>query len=678
MSKKITLEGLDHFKDKENAMVASEFSASKSYAIGEYVYYKGTLYKFKAAHAAGAWTNADVDAVKLADDVSVLKESIRDTVELYGVNLFNPEQLLKAYGWLETDGIYSGKVGSFYNAFRDNTNGLTIDGGFKENTQYSVRLRGYVATGTVASGNTLQIRVLYTDGTDNGVVYFAVVSDFQSKTFITAANKTVEKIYADYSNGNSANNMFYITDVQIAEGKEQPTYQAYQHTAIDLSARAENSETETNLFGSLKNTEKVMDVKWKRGAHNANGNISSGSGDNYTVAILPNTVNRIELIEASAQINCYNDSGYLGRIGTNGNLTTQSGNAKIFSDAINMSELFTKYNATYVAIMIFVSGTSITTDAQAVASGKEHCIVYTQENADYDFVPPYFITEIDTAIENAKTDIGACGKDGFSFIFTTDNHWNHNDGHSPAIIKAVQKATKIQDVVLGGDMIDGSDDKAHELELLQSVVRKFDSADYRLHYVFGNHDSNTVGQTTTPALHFSQNEVYMATQKPQEYTSKYSADGFTDYYFDDETTKTRVIVVDSKIEGVDLTTAQITWFNETLASTPTGYRIIVIMHIWYGASSIASQGQAISDAVDAWNADHDTKVVALFGGHTHADAEHTTAGGVPLIITTCDIPTATLFENADGQAVDVITVNYTAKKINCRRIGRGSDREVTW
>jgi len=78
MPKKIDTAGLKHFKGKENAMVASEFSASKSYAIGEYVYYKGTLYKFKAAHAAGAWTNADVDAVKLADDVSVLKESIND------------------------------------------------------------------------------------------------------------------------------------------------------------------------------------------------------------------------------------------------------------------------------------------------------------------------------------------------------------------------------------------------------------------------------------------------------------------------------------------------------------------------------------------------------------------------------------------------------------------------
>lgn len=74
----IDLNGLGHFKDKENAMIAEDFSASKAYAAGDYCYYNGTLYKFKTAHAAGAWTIADVEAAKLAHDVSDLKESIHD------------------------------------------------------------------------------------------------------------------------------------------------------------------------------------------------------------------------------------------------------------------------------------------------------------------------------------------------------------------------------------------------------------------------------------------------------------------------------------------------------------------------------------------------------------------------------------------------------------------------
>ena len=74
----IDLNGLGHFKDKENAMIAEKFSASKAYAVGDYCYYNGTLYRFKTAHAAGAWTTSDVEAAKLAHDVSDLKESINN------------------------------------------------------------------------------------------------------------------------------------------------------------------------------------------------------------------------------------------------------------------------------------------------------------------------------------------------------------------------------------------------------------------------------------------------------------------------------------------------------------------------------------------------------------------------------------------------------------------------
>lgn len=92
----IDLNGLGHFKDKENAMIAEDFSASKAYAAGDYCYYNGTLYKFKTAHAAGAWTIADVEAAKLAHDVSDLKTAING---LYSVQ---ETGILPTYG-----GVYS-------------------------------------------------------------------------------------------------------------------------------------------------------------------------------------------------------------------------------------------------------------------------------------------------------------------------------------------------------------------------------------------------------------------------------------------------------------------------------------------------------------------------------------------------------------------------------------------
>ena len=76
MAKKIDLTGLGYFKSQENGMVASEYSSSNTYAVGDYVYHSGTLYKCTTAiTTAEAWTAAHWTAAKLAEDVGDLKSS---------------------------------------------------------------------------------------------------------------------------------------------------------------------------------------------------------------------------------------------------------------------------------------------------------------------------------------------------------------------------------------------------------------------------------------------------------------------------------------------------------------------------------------------------------------------------------------------------------------------------
>ena len=60
------------------AKVAPDFSASTAYAAGDYVFYGGTLYRFTADHAAGAWIGTDATAVVLTDDVGELKSAVTD------------------------------------------------------------------------------------------------------------------------------------------------------------------------------------------------------------------------------------------------------------------------------------------------------------------------------------------------------------------------------------------------------------------------------------------------------------------------------------------------------------------------------------------------------------------------------------------------------------------------
>lgn len=48
------------------AIIAPTFSASTTYAIGDYVMYNNKFYKFKAAHSAGAWNSSHVDEITVS------------------------------------------------------------------------------------------------------------------------------------------------------------------------------------------------------------------------------------------------------------------------------------------------------------------------------------------------------------------------------------------------------------------------------------------------------------------------------------------------------------------------------------------------------------------------------------------------------------------------------------
>lgn len=67
--------------------IAGQFSASTAYAAGDYVFYNKVLYRFTAAHAAGAWIGTDAVAATIGADVTNLKESlsgINDNAISYG------------------------------------------------------------------------------------------------------------------------------------------------------------------------------------------------------------------------------------------------------------------------------------------------------------------------------------------------------------------------------------------------------------------------------------------------------------------------------------------------------------------------------------------------------------------------------------------------------------------
>lgn len=141
MSKKITLEGLDHFKDKENAMIAgkseSTNTATVEHAVGEYFYWKGVLHIVTAAIAVGGTiqTNTNVKPAVLADEVSTLKESINpleDKVNFthYGETLIptNPTELqwIDTTKWLFNLEYVKNKIIGTLELLKDHTGGRNV------------------------------------------------------------------------------------------------------------------------------------------------------------------------------------------------------------------------------------------------------------------------------------------------------------------------------------------------------------------------------------------------------------------------------------------------------------------------------------------------------------------------------------------------------------------------
>ena len=161
------------------------------------------------------------------------------------------------------------------------------------------------------------------------------------------------------------------------------------------------------------------------------------------------------------------------------------------------------------------------------------------------------------------------------------------------------------------------------------------------------------------------------------------------YYYDVEACKTRYIFLNSYGEdntrGMigEIPAAQIEWFNGVLDGTPGGYRIVVVMHIWFDPynEEVSTQGTQISTICDAFNEDHDDKkVMFMLGGHVHYDYKFATDGGIPIVLTDTDsyrsVPSGVTasIDTVNEQCFDVITLDYTNNKVKCVRIGRGSDR----
>ena len=83
MSVQDALDSLIGYVIDLRAMLADGFSPLQSYAVGDYVYYNGDLYRFTASHL-GSWNTADVEVISVC---SVLEDQQNDIADLQALGL---------------------------------------------------------------------------------------------------------------------------------------------------------------------------------------------------------------------------------------------------------------------------------------------------------------------------------------------------------------------------------------------------------------------------------------------------------------------------------------------------------------------------------------------------------------------------------------------------------------
>lgn len=377
-------------------------------------------------------------------------------------------------------------------------------------------------------------------------------------------------------------------------------------------------------------------------------------------------------------------------------LSPSSSNVQQMSVNKGVSKVFACSSAAD-GINIYVSSGSVNVTVQRMNSLDFRVNDNTSriDALESDGVPSYFRTMMDTKLPIIRENMNDVGKNGDSFIFITDIHWENNAKNSLGLVRYIINNTNINKVVCGGDII-SQGTVSDMLDDMNTVIKGLEFPFHNdLLVAFGNHDSNIL--SSVEDSHFDLNTCYAIMEKEAESYITMMTDYDLSFYYDSKSNKTRYIVLDT---GEDSGSSNRQFsayyeFADVLLDTPEGWKIIIVAHIvTYGKFAY------VEGMMDAYNAkttytnenagtydfaNAHAKIICAFGGHTHVDSVESTNGGIPVIVTGTD--SNRVGENPEypyilgtdqEQSFDVVTIDYTNKNIKCVRIGRGVDRTVTY
>lgn len=321
-------------------------------------------------------------------------------------------------------------------------------------------------------------------------------------------------------------------------------------------------------------------------------------------------------------------------------------------------------------------------------------------------VPVYWLDELDAKTDAIQQAMETAGRDKSAFLWYTDAHWTAGNAKvSPALLDYLYRRTPMTKTNFGGDIVGDPSSLTHEnVEFAYNEWRSAIKGLPNHHSVIGNHDNLHKGQDDSDVS----NMVYTFLIAPEESPDMVMG-GDLYYYIDNPCEMTRYLYLDSGRFAIS--DAEATFIINTLRTTPDGWHVVAISHIWFQytsattptVGSVNTYMQKVLTLFDAYNARQSGSVTMVnesqaydftasggkvefcIGGHIHVDHEVYSAGGIPVILTASDTNQERSSDETEDSgtvgttteaAVYGIVADYTNSKISVIGVGRGGSRVI--
>lgn len=326
-------------------------------------------------------------------------------------------------------------------------------------------------------------------------------------------------------------------------------------------------------------------------------------------------------------------------------------------------------------------------------------------------VPTYWQSAVDGVVSKVKDLQDAGGADVVNFCWFSDLHYVPTSAYTANIGKlcaAVMDECDIPFTLLTGDTT-AADTLASENILIDYLKSAADMLSpigaENLLQIYGNHDDVYGASGSTSYVYkVAPQKIWnaMLREQAKDFRRVYGDHG-TYYYVDNVPQKVRFVCLNShfydgeavtsgvtKMMTTGFGTEQLAWLEDVALNAPNDYGVVIALHVPPTASTINGNTHYLSQLSDGTDfrtviSNSTVDIIGIFCGHCHADA--IVADDLPCPIVTITSAVNTPYDadwstrvagTTTETALDVVSIDKSARKIYCTRLGYGSDRSTSY